>query len=280
METEEIIMDINLRLIQQDSTMDRENYFSLQKSVALFPDIRLDYKEGYADIEWRGHCENKNRVCYVIEMGTESLYCGECAVKDISVDIPEIEIELLREYQHQGIGYQAIILMLNMLSEKYGKQEFYAKIETDNYASQFLFEKLGGIPAGLVKDFNISDKRAEKFIETHRYLLDESMQDVAEKFDVEPDSLLTNLLVYKLDSSSLRIDNVDAMKISNQKKHIECHRTLSKAKMKDIMLQWLEDLEDIKNLSEAKDKVQAKIAERKSRLLEKIELMNTPIESR
>lgn len=124
-------------------------------------------------------------------------YCGECAVKDISADIPEIEIELMREYQHQGIGYKAIIMMLNKLSEKYGKQEFYAKIEPDNYASQFLFEKLGGVPTGLVKDFQISDERVERFIESHRNLIDGRMQNVANRFDVEADKLFTNLLVYK-----------------------------------------------------------------------------------
>lgn len=126
---------------------------------------------------------------------------GECAVKDISTNIPEIEIELMREYQHQGIGYKAMIMMFNKISEKYGRQEFYAKIEPDNYASQFLFEKLRGVPAGLAKDFQISDERAEQFIESHRDRLDERMKNIANIFEVEADLLLTHLLVYKLNVS-------------------------------------------------------------------------------
>ncbi len=46
-------------------------------------------------------------------------------------------------------------MLYNKLSQKYGKREFYAKIEPDNYMSQFLFEKLRAIPVGLAKDFQI-----------------------------------------------------------------------------------------------------------------------------
>lgn len=73
-------MDIKLRLIQQNSLKDRENYFALQKSVALFPNIRLD-KEMYKDISWQEEFKNENRICYVIGTVAESSYCGECAVK-------------------------------------------------------------------------------------------------------------------------------------------------------------------------------------------------------
>lgn len=265
-------MNINLRLIQQNSAKDRENYFALQKSVALFPNTRLGDKAEYADIEWKDICERKNRVCYVIELGSESLYCGECAIKDISADIPEIEIELMKEYQHQGIGYKAITIMLNKLSEKYGKREFCAKIDPDNYASQFLFEKLGGMPAGVVRDYYMPDRRLEKFVETHRYLLDERMQNVAEKFAVDADLLLSHLLVYKISCDRL---NADKMEMSNQREHIECPKMLSKEKMRDVMLETLEDLEEIKNLCEYKDKVKAKLAEMEARLLEKMELAET-----
>lgn len=121
-------MDIQLRLIQKESVMDRNNYFALQKSVALFPNMELDNKKLCEDISWKDLFHNKNRICYVIETIPDFLYCGECAVKDISADVPEIEIELMREYRHQGIGYKAIIMMFNKISEKYRKQKFYAKL--------------------------------------------------------------------------------------------------------------------------------------------------------
>lgn len=266
-------MDISIRLIRKDSAQDRGNFFALQKSITLFPDMGYEDKKEYEDKVWQEQFENRNRICYVIE--TESIYCGECAVKDISADIPEIEIELMREYQHKGIGYKAIIMMLNTLSEKYGKQEFYAKIEPDNYASQFLFEKLGGMPAGLAKDFQISDERAEQFVESHRHLIDDRMQNVANIFEVEPDRLLTSLLVYKLNVNDLPQDGTDIIGAKNKREHIVCLRQLSKEKYRDVMLEWIEDLEDIKNLGEAKDKIAVKITKIESKLLDKMELMKT-----
>lgn len=35
--------EINLRLMQQDSVKDGEDYFALQKSAALFPNMENDY---------------------------------------------------------------------------------------------------------------------------------------------------------------------------------------------------------------------------------------------
>lgn len=268
-------MDIGLRLIQQDSVKDKEDYFSLQKSVALFPNMELDNKKEYEDNSWKDLFHNKNRICYVIETISDFSYCGECAVKDISADIPEVEIELMKEYQHQGIGYKAIIMLLNTLSEKYGKQEYYAKIEPDNYASQFLFEKLGGVPTGLVKDFQISDERVERFIESHRNLIDGRMQNVANKFDVEVDRLLANLLVYKLNVNDLPQSDMETIETENRREHIECLRKLSKEKYRDVMLEWVEDLEEIQSLGEAKEKILAKITKMESKLLDKMELMTT-----
>lgn len=80
----------------------------------------------------------------MIETLPDYSYCGECAVKNISDNIPEIEIELMKEQQNKGIGYQSLIIMLNRLAEEYKKEKLCAKVEPDNYVSQLLFEKLGG----------------------------------------------------------------------------------------------------------------------------------------
>lgn len=266
-------MDINLRLIQQNNMQDRENYFALQRSVALFPNMKLDNIKECEYISWKDLFHNKNRICYVIETIPDSLYCGECAVKDICADIPEIEIELMQEYQHQGIGYKAMIMMLNKISEKYGKQEFYAKVEPDNYASQFLFEKLSGVPAGVVKDFQISDERTEQFIELHRYLLDGRMKNIAKTFEVEADLLLTHLLVYKLNVNHLPQIGINKIEAKNKREHIECLRKLSKEKFMDVLIEMIKGLEVIEDSSETNDKISAKIAEMKSKLLDKMELM-------
>ena len=38
---------------------------------------------------------------------------------------------------------------------------------------------------GVVKDFQISDERVDRFIESFRYLLDEKMKNIANTFEVE-----------------------------------------------------------------------------------------------
>lgn len=171
-------MNIRLRAIQ-DSIRDKENHFALQKSVALFPSKIWNSEEIWEKISWREQFKSESRICYIIETVPEFVYCGECAVKNISSDIPELEIELMPKYQYQGIGCKAMIMMFEKMKRNYEKQEFLAKVELDNYASQFLMEKLKGIPAGLVKDPLISDERVEKFVKVHRYLLDERMQEIA-----------------------------------------------------------------------------------------------------
>lgn len=269
-------MNIRLRAIQ-DSIRDKENHFALQKSVALFPNKIWDSEEIWEKISWQEQFKSGSRICYVIETVPEFVYCGECAVKNISSDIPELEIELMPEYQYQGIGYKAMIMMFDKLKRNYGKQEFLAKVEPDNYASQFLMEKLKGIPAGLVKDPLISDERVEKFVETHRYLLNERMQEIAEQFDVETNLLLTHLLVYKFNLNKLQTNPLNEINTINKRKYIECLRNLSKEKLKDNVLGMAEGLEEIKKSADSNDKLNDKITDMKARILDKIAIMETMI---
>ena len=269
-------MNIRLRVIQ-DSIKDRENHFALQKSVALFPNKIWDSEEIWEKISWQEQFKSESRICYVIETVPEFAYCGECAVKNISSEIPELEIELMPEYQHQGMGYKAIIMMFDKMKRNYEKQEFLAKVEPDNYASQFLMEKLKGIPAGLVKDPLISDERVEKFVEIHRYLLDERMQEIAEQFGVETNLLLTHLLVYKLNLNEIRTNQLNEVNTTNKKKHIVCPRNLSKEKLKDSVLEMAEGLEEIKKSADSNGKLDDKITDMEARILDKIALMETMI---
>ena len=101
------------------------------------------------------------------------------------------------------------------------------------------------------------------------------MQNVANIFEVEPDILLTSLLVYKLNVNGLSQDGTDTIGVENKREHIVCLRQLSKEKYRDVMLEWIEDLEYIKNLGEAKDKIAEKITKIESKLLDKMELMKT-----
>lgn len=263
-------MNIELRPIQYDSNIDKEQYFALQKSVAIMQNVYKD-NEKYGNLIWKGLVEDKNRICFVIENLPGHVYCGECAVKNISDSIPEIEIELLKERQGKGIGYQAIVIMLNKLAEKYKKERFYAKVEPDNYVSQLLFEKLGGIPAGITRDYKVSDERADHFIKTHENLLDEKINKVAEKFGVEAKLLLTHVLVYLVDVNDMNLFNDGTGLLRNSREHIECQRTITKEKFVDMMKEALEDLQKIKDACMEESALKEKVNEIEDKLLRRID---------
>ena len=258
-------MDIQLRLIQEDSITDRENYFILQNSVTLFPSWN---KKNHENMLWKAQFKNPNRICYVIEEKPELIYCGECAIKDISADIPEIEIELMPEYQKRGVGYQSIVYMLNTIAEKYGKRDFYARVEPDNYASQFLIEKLGGTAIGVIRDFKVSDKRIAEFTEKNKHLLNDRMKILAQMFSVEEEVLLTHLLVYQIHAYDGKIlTGLEREKI--HRAPIRASRRLTKEKYKETLIELNKDLEELKELIGDESRCQTKFLEIEKKILDK-----------
>lgn len=271
-------MNIQLRPIQQNSITDKENYFSLQKSVAILQVLKHDNEEELNEWSWQNAFENENRICYVIEKMPGNIYCGECAVKNICDDIPEIEIELMKEYQGQGIGYQSVVIMLNKLAVEYGKDNYYAKVEPDNYVSHFLFEKLGGQPIGILRDYEISDERVKQFTEDHKELLDKNIEEIAKKFGVEAELLLTHLLVYKMNIQDLNVRNTSMEKSThlNHREKINCKRELSRAKHIDVMKEWVEELMQMRETVN-KDDLDVLLEQMKNRLLNRVDRVKESI---
>ena len=262
-------IDIRLRLIQQDSDTDKENYFALQKSVAILKNWEPDNIEELNEQSWQENFK-KNRICYVIEKMSGNVYCGECAVKNISDEIPEIE--LMMEYQGQGIGYRAIIDMLNKLASDYGKENFYAKIDPDNHASRFLFEKLCGQPAGVVRDYAISDDRVEQFTERTSYLLDQNLEKLARKFGVDVNVLLTHFVVYKINVNDVN-ESHEAKALSNHRKKEFFGRSLTREKYMESIWELLEGLQQIRE-STTKEKLKASIDGMAKKWMERVDKMS------
>ena len=260
-------LDIRLRLIQKESNTDKANFFALQKSVAIIQNWEENDEEELSEWSWQEAFKNKHRICYVIEKMPGNVYCGECAVKNISDEIPEIEIELMKEYQGQGIGYLAIIDMLNKLASDYGKEKYYAKVEPDNYASRFLFEKLCARPAGVSRDYTISDERIEQFIERNRYLLDQDLEEVAKAFSVVPETLLTHFLVYQISVSDIN-EYAEREEVINHREKIDCPRILSREKYKETLREFLDGLQQIKEMM-TKEEVNVKIKEMEKKYKER-----------
>lgn len=83
------------------------------------------------------------------------------------------------------------------------------------------------------------------------------------------------LLVYKLNVNDFPQIGIDKLEAENKREHIEFQRKLSKEKFRDAIIEMVEDLEAIEDFDKEKDKISAKIAEMKSKLLDKIEPIKT-----
>jgi RimJ/RimL family protein N-acetyltransferase len=174
---------------------------------------------------WEYMFEDK-RVSYCIMTARENDFCGYCAVKDLDADKPEIEIELLRKYRGQGIGYQALSDMMASIEETSNVSGFISVVEPDNYISQKLMYKLGGIPAGVRQSNWLGDEDVDDFEKAHMDLLDERLLQVAEDFCVSPQKLLSSVLVFDIPLTATRKEPV---KHGIGGQVFDCDRVLSKA---------------------------------------------------
>ena len=78
-------------------------------------------------------------------------------------------------------------------------KEFRVKIDSDNYASQGLFEKLGAVPYGIAEFMLHKEEDIRKCEEENLQEIDDKLMEVAEKFGVEPRKLLSHVLEYRLE---------------------------------------------------------------------------------
>ena len=71
-------------------------------------------------------------------------FMGYCQYKNLSTIKPDIGIDLLPQFQHQGLGYAVCCALINVFFERTAFPEIYYKVERRNTPSIALVEKLGG----------------------------------------------------------------------------------------------------------------------------------------
>ena len=99
-----------------------------------------------------------------------------------------------------GDGFHSLKLLMTEYARLSGKEYFISKVDPQNYASQRLMEKLGGKPDGIC-DF-IIHREEEKIALENKYahLIDDKLIDLAEKFNVKPEKLLSHVLRYRIEA--------------------------------------------------------------------------------
>lgn len=195
--------DIILKLLKHLDTAEyteyRDRFVVLQKEVILY---NMSFEDEIIHQSW-AELFADDFLSYAILTKEENDFCGYCAVK-IKADKPEVQIELLKKFRGKGIGFQALSQMMTDVGNRNQISCFIAAVEPDNYISQHLMYKLGGIPAG-IRQTNFLDKDdIDSFEKDHIDLLDSHLYQIAKDFGVEPQKLLSHVLIFDIPLVSLR----------------------------------------------------------------------------
>ena len=133
----------------------------------------------------------------VIIRKEDGAYCGYCGLQEfLSSETPELSIEIMPEFQHQGIGTAVVPMLMNHYAEMTGTHEFIAKVSPENRPSQGLMKKLGAIPSGTARLPGFSDDVLQ-LIETVYTPQTEAEKSLLEEFGATLNELRSQVLVFR-----------------------------------------------------------------------------------
>ncbi len=121
---------------------DRDAFISLKKDVS---DIgaAYDFMPEFAESSWQEALTGSDGNVHVcLEYGSYGCI-GYLNLQHPERDIPEIGIDMVKDFRNKGIGYQAVKLLMEHAGLIVGYKIFEAEIYSDNKASTALFKKLG-----------------------------------------------------------------------------------------------------------------------------------------
>ena len=183
-------MDIELRKIQDS---DKETYIKLAKEIWV--NKKALQNEEHNDGFWKNMFSDKE-VHYAILRGDQ--ICGFVSVMKLDKEVQELGVELFEAFRHQGIGYKAVVRLLEICKDKYHMQKIQSKVYADNYPSILLMRKLGGAPCKIVRNACIDESSEADFQKENAELISGNVREMARLFHVEPELLLSNLLVFEI----------------------------------------------------------------------------------
>ena len=183
-------MDIELRKIQDS---DKETYIKLAKEVWV--NTKALQNEEHNDGFWKNMFSDKE-VHYAILRGNQIF--GFASVMKLDKEVQELGVELFKEFHHQGIGYKAVVKLLEICKDEYHMQKIQSKVYADNYPSILLMRKLGGVPCKIVKNACIDEASEADFQKENADLISDNVREMARLFHVESELMLSNLLVFEI----------------------------------------------------------------------------------
>ena len=181
---------VALRRVQD---VDRDAFIEIQREYSVMKEMLRE--EAYCNLVWNEHTESKTLMFSILKDGK---YVGYCGIKNISHKHWEIVIEIQKEWTRQGIGPIAISAMLNEIKSRSGVTQYRVRIDPANQASQKMFEKLGAVPNGLSELWIHDEEALAQCEKDNLHQIDGQITELAKKFGVAPQKLLSHVLEYTL----------------------------------------------------------------------------------
>lgn len=123
---------------------DQDLLYSISREASFFSSVQIssEFEELYRQINWK---ENNAPDIYnaMIFLNDSGDFIGKICMQNIDRDLPELGIDILKAYQNQGYGPEAIIAFCNWYFLTYGLRKVKVRIDEDNAHSIHIFEKLG-----------------------------------------------------------------------------------------------------------------------------------------
>lgn len=175
---------------------DRADYIKLNKENTIMP--RAFEMEGFEDMLWDDMHEEK-AFYTTIRRKFDDVYMGYCGIKNSQKDELELAVEILKEHHGHAYGKQALTLFMCTVKEMTGISRFKTLVDGENIASQKMCEACGGVPSGIAEHLLHDKEYMEEYERENVGEVTQLMREVAAKFCVQPEKLLTHVLVYRFE---------------------------------------------------------------------------------
>ncbi len=124
-----------------------ESDFDLMSSLwsERFPPLLLENKSeagAFLLNLWEG-TQTPSILTGLIFLRNGDVFCGRVNMQNIGQEVPEVGIDILRNYQNAGYGMEAVTGFVNWYWRVYHISEVKVRISSKNARSIHLFEKIG-----------------------------------------------------------------------------------------------------------------------------------------
>lgn len=188
-------MNIELRKLQDS---DKETYIKLENETWVNSKALQD--EEHNDRLWKSMFSD-TEIHYAVLM--ENQICGFVSIMKLDKEVQELAVELFEEYRHKGIGYAALVQLLEICKKEYKIKNIQSKVYADNFPSILLMKRIGGIPHGITKNVCIEEASQLEYQKENKELISDNVKEVARLFNVEPELLLSHLLMFEIPLESV-----------------------------------------------------------------------------